>query len=101
MRFFIKDKIQKGHIEVEHCPPEKIWSDILNKPNQGKSFRIFRGELMNVPEDYYDEVEQSNTHPELLAKEEKVVSISDVLSQIMQNMINERGSPHIQHRSVL
>ena len=95
------NNIKKRGIEVEHFLTESMWSYILNKPNQGKSFRIFRGELMNVPEDYYDEVEQSNTHPELLAKEEKVVSISDVLSQIMQNMINERGSPHIQHRSVL
>ena len=44
-----------------------MWSDILNKPNQGKDFHIFRCELMNVPEDYDDRAEQSNTHPELLS----------------------------------
>ena len=47
----IKDKIEKGDIEVEHCPTEMMWSYILNKPKQGKYFHIFRGELMNVPEE--------------------------------------------------
>ena len=46
-----------------------MWSDILNKPNQGKDFCLFRGELINIPEDYDDEVEQINNHPELIAEE--------------------------------
>ena len=34
-----------------------MWADILNKPKQGKSFREFRSELMNVPLDYDDDAE--------------------------------------------
>lgn len=32
---FIKDKIEKGEIEVIHQPTQKMWSDILTKPNSG------------------------------------------------------------------
>ena len=53
----IKGKIEKGDIKFEHFTTERMWSYILNKPKQGKAFRLFRGELMNVPEDYDDEVE--------------------------------------------
>ena len=45
-------------------------SYILNKTNQGNYFHLFRSELMNVTEDYYDEVEKSNNHPGLLVEEE-------------------------------
>ena len=37
--FFIKDKIKEGEVEISYCPTEKIWSDVLNKPNQGGPFR--------------------------------------------------------------
>ena len=40
--FFIKDKIKEGGIEVEHCPTESVWSDILNKKNPVKDFYLFR-----------------------------------------------------------
>ena len=43
-----------------------MWSEILNRPKQGKSFSDFREMLMNVPEDYDDEVERRATHPSLL-----------------------------------
>ena len=43
-----------------------MWSDILNKPKQDKAFSLFITELMNFLEDYDDEVEWINTHPDLL-----------------------------------
>ena len=52
---FIKDKIAKGELTVEHCPTEEMWADILTKPKEGKSFRVFRSNLMNCAEDYSDE----------------------------------------------
>ena len=54
----------------------------LEGKNQGNSFHIFRVESMNVPEDYDDKVERSNTHPELLAEEKHISLISEVLRQI-------------------
>ena len=34
--FFIEDKIAQKEIEVRYCPTEKMWSDVLTKPQQGK-----------------------------------------------------------------
>ena len=45
-----------------------MWLDILNKLKQGKSFLLFRGELMNSPDYYEYEVEYINTHPGLIAE---------------------------------
>jgi hypothetical protein len=45
-----------------------MWSDILTKPKQGKAYREMRGMLMNIPEDYDDDVERRLTHPDLLPK---------------------------------
>ena len=59
-----------------------MWSDILNKFNQGKAFLLYIGELMNVPEDYDDEVERGNTFPALLTEEYRVTSSSKVLQKI-------------------
>ena len=69
--YFIKDKIHEGEVEVRHCPTEKMWSDILNKPKTGAAFRKDRAMLMNVPVEYDDHVEFCATHPDLLPKEDK------------------------------
>ena len=66
--FFIKDKVDKGEVEIQHCPTEMMWADVLNKPKQGKSFREFRGELMNVPLDYDDGLEREAT-PSVISKD--------------------------------
>ena len=50
-----------------------MWSDILNMFNQSKAFLLYIGELMNVPEDYDDEVERGNTCPYLLTEDYSVI----------------------------
>lgn len=60
--FYIKDKIDKDEIEIQYCPTEKMWADVNTKPLQGRSFRIMRSHLMNIPEDYNDETERLNTY---------------------------------------
>ena len=30
--YFIKDKVEEGEVEVQYCPTDKMWSDVLNKP---------------------------------------------------------------------
>ena len=59
-----------------------MWVDVLNKPKQGKVFRHFRGELINVEVDYDNLVERNN----------KSDSISGVLSEEENelNMIPKR-----------
>ncbi len=59
--FFIKDKIEKDEIEVLYCPTKEMRADINTKPLQGSPFRVMRSHLMNVPEDYDDELERQRT----------------------------------------
>ena len=40
--FFVKDRIDKGELTVEHCPTELMIADYLTKPLQGKQFQLFR-----------------------------------------------------------
>ena len=46
-----------------------MWTDILNKPEQGMDFCKDRASLMNVPVDYDGEVERKKTHLLLLPRE--------------------------------
>ena len=90
----IRDKIEKGGIEVENFPTESMRSNILEKPKEGNWFCLFRDELMNVPDYYDNEVEFINTRLDLLDKEETIISRSEVLSQITENIMNKRESSY-------
>ena len=95
--FFIKDVIHRGDLEVQHCPTEMMWADILNKPKQGAAFRLDRSHLQNVPVAYDDEVERKSTHPSLLPTGEWKGD-----SSRLNDMISGRSSPtSTKHRSVL
>ena len=52
--FYIKEKVDDGEIEIEHCPTDQMWTDINKKPKQGAVFRDFRGHVMGIPADYND-----------------------------------------------
>ncbi len=81
--FLVKDKIEQGDMEVQHESTHKMWSDVLNKPKQGKAFREFRGHLMNVPEDYDDEAEHLNTHPSLLPPADEGEKVLEADSEVL------------------
>jgi hypothetical protein len=53
--YFVKDKIEKGEVRVEHCPTEEMWADINTKPRQGRGFMLFRSHLMGIDEEYDEE----------------------------------------------
>jgi hypothetical protein len=80
--FFIKDKVESGEISIEHRPTDKMWSDVLTKPKQGKGFRVDRSWLMSCDEDYDDEKERARTHPKLLPAEEGPVDAKTVVGTI-------------------
>ena len=87
--FFIKDKVDSGEVEIEHCPTDTMWADVLNKPKGGKPFRLDHSYLMNVAVDYDNDLELLQTHPDLLPKAD-------------QNLDNsQRKSVSVNHRSVL
>jgi hypothetical protein len=52
--FFMKDRIDSRDIRVVHCPPEKMWEDVLTKLLQGKAFRVMQLKQMNHSEEYED-----------------------------------------------
>ena len=52
--FYIKEKVDNGEIEIEHCPTDQMWTDINTKLKQGAMYRKFRGHVMGIPADYND-----------------------------------------------
>ena len=46
--FFVKDRIGRGDISLEHCPTEGMIADFFTKPLQGRQFELFRDLVMNA-----------------------------------------------------
>jgi uncharacterized protein (UPF0332 family) len=47
--FFITDCVQKGNINIEHCPTKDMLGDFFTKPLQGYLFKKLRSLIMNLP----------------------------------------------------
>ena len=65
----IKDEIGKGEVIIQYCPTGDMWSDINTKAIQGILFYKMRDRLMVVDDDYDDNIEKQNKHPDLLPQE--------------------------------
>jgi hypothetical protein len=91
--FYIKDKVDQGEVSIQHQPTDKMWSDVLTKPKQGKGFRLDRSMLMNVPEVYDDEEERKKTHP-------KLIELAQGLEQSVHenSMLSRATNDQLQHR---
>ena len=72
----IKDRIGKGEIVIQYCPTGHIWVDINTKALQGILFYNVRDRLMGIGEDYDDDIERLNTHPDPLLLQECVDNVS-------------------------
>jgi hypothetical protein len=91
--FYIKDKVDQGEVSIQHQPMDKMWSDVLTKPKQGKGFRLDRAMLMNVPEVYDDEEEQKKTHPQL------IILAQGLEQSVCENsMLSRATNDQLQHR---
>ena len=97
--FYIKDRIEQRDVKIEWTPTDKMWSDVLTKPKQGKGFRQDRAMLMNCDEDYDDEKERAQTHKLVLPKEEGPVAASTVTGILPPKP--QGSKPVLQRRSVL
>ncbi len=53
--FFIKHYHHSGKIDLQYCPPDNIWADVLTKTHQGSKFRVIREFLMNCPVEYSED----------------------------------------------
>ena len=74
--FMIKDKIGSGAIFIQYCPAGDMCANINTKAIQEKMFYKIRGLLMGIGEDYADEIERRNTHPDLKSSQECAVNVS-------------------------
>ena len=36
--FLVKDKVNRGELEIQHESTNKMWSDVLTRPKQGRPF---------------------------------------------------------------
>jgi len=45
-----------GELDLQYCPTEQMWADVLTKPSQGPKFRLMRVFLMNCPIDYSEDL---------------------------------------------
>ena len=107
--FLVKDKIDRGELEVQHCGTKEMWSDVLTKPLQGRAYCEMRSNLMNCPVDYDDDAEREATHRDLLpeggwsADPEEQVGNSEILQKAVQlmSLIRQGANPPNHRRSVL
>jgi hypothetical protein len=44
--FFIKDRIDRGEMEIKYCPTDDMIADFFTKPLQGAKFKKFRDMIM-------------------------------------------------------
>jgi len=53
--FFIRHFHKTGELNLQYCPTEQMWADVLTKPLQGAKFRLMRAFLMNCPLDNHED----------------------------------------------
>ena len=66
-----------------------MWEDILNNPKQGKSYSLFRSELINLPLEYGDAFEMENTNINMLGEDQPTTQRQENSSEISKILINE------------
>ncbi len=46
--FFVKDRMEKGEVEIAYLPTELMVADFFTKPLQGELFRRLRAKVLNL-----------------------------------------------------
>ena len=46
--FFVKDRVDKGELNIKYCPTHMMLADYFTKPLQGSLFRKFRDVIMGI-----------------------------------------------------
>ena len=44
--FFLTDQVEKGNLDIQYCPTEKMWGDYMTKPLQGEKFEQFCNNIL-------------------------------------------------------
>ena len=59
--FFVRHYHNAVEIDLQYCPTEQMWADVLTKPLQGAKFQLMHAFLMNCPIDYSENVDITPT----------------------------------------
>ena len=46
--FFITDQVEKGIVQIMHCPTDHMIGDFMTKPLQGSKYQVFEREIMGL-----------------------------------------------------
>ena len=46
--FFLADQVEKGNLQISHCPTGEMVGDFMTKPLQGEKFQQFRRAIMGM-----------------------------------------------------
>ena len=88
--FFIKDRVDKGELDVLYCPTERMIADFFTKPLQGKKFCEFRDLIMGITTDDYDPQERvGNSESKINSCDKENYDVSNNLN-IMRNDLNKQ-----------
>ena len=88
--FIIKVKIGKGGVIIQYSPTGDMWVDINTKALQGSLFYKMRARLMGVDENYDDDIEKQNTHPDPLPQESQ--ECATTVSEETKKMLVKAGA---------
>jgi hypothetical protein len=101
--FLIKDYYDAGEIDVEFCPTDEMWADVLTKLLQEQKFRDMCAFLQNCPQDYDDDTEFkiSMKPQDVASSRECVVEYAKLKTKLKtkQSANHEPQAPHAYHES--
>ena len=86
----IKDKIGKGEVIIPYCPTGDMWEYINTKALQGSLFYNMRSRLIGVDENYDDDIDNQNTHQDLLPQESQ--ECATTVSEETEKMLAKAGA---------
>ena len=58
---FINGQTYQGDVDVEYCPTEEMWVNVLNRTKYGEKCRDFNDDIINLGIKYEDGIGKNNT----------------------------------------
>ena len=107
--FFVRHFHNNHELDLQYCPTEHMWADIITKPLQGPKFRSIRALSMNCPINYSEdppflpspEPTLAPSRPSRLMTSSPRPSPLPTPSPSSALMKTQAPGPHLHHRSVL
>jgi hypothetical protein len=92
--FYVKDLLERGIVELEHCATEDMIADFFMKPIQGKKFQIMRDIILNRTTEsalQYRSVLENSTQNNIVQTDSTTKDISKTESEGAEGKENKRA----------